>query len=101
MATSKPRFSVSFSDESFQKIEQYRQKSSLNTRSKAVARLVELALNEIEKNPPPDTGEEKLAGMYRGLNQEGQERLLNYADDLISSGKYKKGRAVKLGTKEA
>ena len=101
MATNKPRFSVSFSDESFQKIENYREKSSLNTRSKAVAQLVELALNEIENAPPPDIGEGKLVDMYRALNAEGKEKLLDCADDMVRSGKYKKGRESRLDTKEA
>lgn len=53
------------------------------------------------KIPLSKEGEEKLVGMYRELNQEGQERLLDYADDLTASGKYKKVRAVRVDTKEA
>ena len=34
------------------------------------------------------------------LNDEGQEKLLDYADDLVASGKYKKSGADQLG-KEA
>ena len=32
--------------------------------------------------------EERLLSLFRQLNDEGQERLLTYADDLASSGKY-------------
>lgn len=32
----------------------------------------------------------QLVEMYRSLNQEGQEKLIGYADDLISTDKYKK-----------
>lgn len=34
------------------------------------------------------------------LNDEGKARLLNYADDLVQSGKYKKSGAAGLGGKE-
>ena len=33
-------------------------------------------------------GMAELADMYRSLNEEGREKLLDYADDLLSSGKY-------------
>lgn len=35
------------------------------------------------------------------LNEEGREKLLDYADDLVSSGKYKKFNPSQLGSKEA
>ena len=34
--------------------------------------------------------EHQLIVNYRSLNPDGQERLLDYADDLVQSGKYKK-----------
>ncbi len=48
MATDKPRFSVTFTNDSFNKIQKYKQDNNISTQSKAVARLVELALSEIE-----------------------------------------------------
>lgn len=48
MATDKPRFSVTFSDDSFAKIQKYQRENNISTQSKAVARLVELAISEIE-----------------------------------------------------
>ena len=50
MATDKPRFSVTFTDESFQKIQEYKEENNLSTQSKAVAQLVEIAINELEKS---------------------------------------------------
>lgn len=32
--------------------------------------------------------EEQLIALHRKLNSEGQEKLLDYADDLVASGKY-------------
>lgn len=43
MATDKPRFSVTFTNDSFDKIQKYKQDNNISTQSKAVARLVELA----------------------------------------------------------
>ena len=33
--------------------------------------------------------ERRLLDLYRDLNAEGQEKLVDYADDLVTSGKYK------------
>lgn len=43
----------------------------------------------------------KLVSLADELNEEGQERLLDYADDLVSSGKYKKYDSSQLGQREA
>lgn len=39
----------------------------------------------------------RLISLYRELNQEGQEKLLDLADDIVSSGKYIKSDSGKLG----
>ncbi len=61
MATDKPRFSVTFTDDSFSKIQKYQKENNISTQSKAVARLVELAISEIEEEKSikksPDTDE--------------------------------------------
>ena len=44
--------------------------------------------------------EEQLVNMYRQLNKEGREKLVDYADDLVSSGKYIKTSANQLGGKK-
>lgn len=42
-----------------------------------------------KRNPPPLTAEEvKLLGYYKTLNEEGREKLLDYAEDLAASGRY-------------
>lgn len=38
-----------------------------------------------------------LMKMYRQLNDEGQEKMQEYADDLVSSGKYEKADPHQLG----
>ena len=42
--------------------------------------------------------EQKLIRNYRDLNQEGKEKLLDYSEDLVSGGRYKKeGSTVSNG----
>lgn len=45
--------------------------------------------------------ERQLLSSYRNLNTEGQSKLLDYADDLVSSGKYIKSNSSDLGQKQA
>lgn len=58
-------------------------------------------VKENKKIPPLEQGglseaELHLISLYRELNQEGQEKLLDYADDLIMSKKYIKSDSTKL-----
>lgn len=41
--------------------------------------------------------ESKLIGLYRELNEEGQDKLVDYADDMVRSGKYIKSDEVVVG----
>lgn len=55
---------------------------------------------------PPDTitlksPERDLLDKYRSMNEEGQEKIRDYVDDLAASGKYKKYRSDGMGAKEA
>lgn len=43
--------------------------------------------------------ETQLLALHRQLNEEGQEKLLSYADDLVSSGKYIKSDPLGLVAK--
>lgn len=49
--------------------------------------------------PPITSKEEELLALHRQLNEEGQGRLLEYADDLVSSGKYIKSDPLGLVAK--
>lgn len=49
----------------------------------------------------PDPEEERLTGLYRQLNTEGREKLVDYADDLVSSGKYIKSDSARPDQKQA
>lgn len=47
-----------------------------------------------------DPGEIQVIALYRQLNKEGQDKLIDYADDLVSSGKYIKSNPDKLGNEK-
>lgn len=110
MATNKPRFSVTFTEESFEKIHEFQKENKISTQSRAVARLVEIALNELE-NEGVEEFEKKasidgicgidlkktLVENFDQLNKEGQERLVETSDDMVSSGKYIKSHKAEMG----
>jgi len=48
-----------------------------------------------------DADEAKLIDCYRSVNEEGQEKIADYADDILSSGKYKKDTSYGVLRKEA
>ena len=59
------------------------------------------ALSEIPKAPfCLSETEDRLIALHRELNCEGQEKLLDYADDLVTSGKYIKSDPAKLDKTE-
>lgn len=81
MPTEKPRFSVTFKEESFDRIKQYQKENKISTQSKAVSRLVELALNDIEKSEEtekaPSLSDEakNVATRYSELDTYGKEAV--------------------------
>ena len=87
MATEKPRFSVTFSDESFKKIQEYKREQNLSTQSKAVAQLVALALDTLEEsgdiNTAPSLSDEavKVARDYQGLDRWGRQVVRSVISD--------------------
>ena len=100
MATDKPRFSVTFAEDSFAKIQKYQKENNISTQSKAVARLVELAISEIEsenvvkesssvaetvprnkKAPLYSSEAMKLAQDYDGLDSHGKKIVRLVADE--------------------
>ena len=48
----------------------------------------------ISAEQSPD--EDRLLSLYRELNEEGREKLIDYADDMVRSGKYKKNNPICL-----
>lgn len=109
MPTEKPRFTITMDEVLFQKVENFRFEGHYKNQTKAVTALIERGLDVLAaedsevakaiKNAPlhSSEAEERLISMYRTLNHEGQEKLLDYADDLVASGKYIKSDPVQMG----
>lgn len=97
MATDKPRFSVTFTDDSFKKIQKYKEENNITTQSKAVARLVELAIGEIEseKNAKKSPSTAEAAPGEKDL--ELFDKLL---DGLISTGRIVEGKDISASQAE-
>ena len=51
-----------------------------------------------EKNAPSQKDEALLTSFHQ-LNEEGQEKVVDYADDLVQTGKYIKNNSPELGKK--
>lgn len=117
MATDKPRFSVTFTDDAFQKIKKYQIENDISTQSKAVARLVEIAISEIESKgskgssstdeaAPGDifTSIEQQYGekthsafsMYVQLDQEDQGEIRGEMKQMLKADKYKSTSCSKV-----
>lgn len=52
----------------------------------------------VTSNPAP-SDLRRLADAMEDLNEEGREKLLDYAADLVASGRYKKADPAELGQK--
>lgn len=53
-----------------------------------------------EQKSPTNFAKQLLA-LFEQMNEEGQEKLLEIADDMVLSGKYKKSHTTRLDKKEA
>lgn len=102
MPTQKPRVTFTISQERLSEVEAYRFDNKFKNQTQAILSLIEKGLSKIDRENSPSTdesvpGEEQLVNLYRELNEEGQEKLVDYADDLVASGKYIKTASNKLG----
>ena len=53
------------------------------------------------KKSATSTKDEALLNSFHQLNDEGQEKVVDYSDDLVQSGKYIKTNSPELGEKNA
>lgn len=110
MATDKPRFSVTFTDDSYKKIKKYQMDNDISTQSKAVARLVEIAINDIESESDKESmrrreltlsdiltsiGQQygsnarKAFSMYVQLDHDDQGEIRGEMKQMLKTDKYK------------
>ena len=53
-----------------------------------------------DKHPGAEADEARLLSLFDELNEEGRERLLEYAEDLTASGRYIKNPSLDMGKVE-
>ena len=102
MSTEKPRFSLTLDFDTYDRLKAYKEEQGYSTKSRAVQALVELGLSsrlELDAPAPAalSAAEESLLSSYRTLNAEGQEKVSDYAADLVASGRYIKNNKADLG----
>lgn len=108
MGTEKPRFSITVSEEMYERINEYHHENRFSTQTKAISSLIQIGLDSLHGKTSPnrefaaieDKRVKRLLEIFQALNTEGEEKLLDYADDLVQSGKYKKSGAAGLGSAE-
>lgn len=106
MPTKKPRVTFAISEERLLEVEAYQINNKLKNQSQAVLALIEKGLSDFlpedgKTQSYLDEAEERLIGLYRAMNEEGKERLIETADDMVQSKKYKEVSAVRMDAKEA
>lgn len=109
MATDKPRFTITMDTQTLDRVDDYRYSHRINTQSKAILELVQEGLKRVGADEATSTCQDsispyklssleiKLLENFRVLNEEGQEKLFDYSDDLVSSRKYIKEKTVSVG----
>jgi len=95
MPTEKARFTVIVDDELLKKIDDFRFQNRYGSRSSSAVELIQIAMKELEKKDSSDElqknkpalseQEEKLLSLYRQLDEQKQEELLDFAN-------YKRGQ---------
>ena len=70
-----------------------------NLFQKSVDYLLEISV--AATHPALTPSEQQLIDNYRQLNEEGQEKLISYSDDLLTTGKYIKSAFFEMDSKKA
>lgn len=100
MATDKPRFSISVSDDVYGFVNDYQHKRKFATQTRAVLELIEAGIQSITAGVPKietdvtDMTAARLKTNYDALNGVGRKFLLEMSDTMVKSGKYKKEPAL-------
>lgn len=109
MPTDKPRVTFAIDKEKLSKLESYRYNNKIKNQTQAILSLIDKGLDALAAEDSEvataiksaslhsSEAEEQLISLHRTLNHEGQEKLLDYADDLVASGKYIKSDPAQLG----
>lgn len=122
MASERPRFSITVSEEMYDYIDKYRHANRISTQTKAIAQILQIGLDSLgdaietpstKKYPAPaepETGErdtesqdllESLVHSFDSLNMAGKRQLSEYAGMLLKEEKYLATESPEAGKKFA
>lgn len=92
MPTSKPRVTFTLSEAQLAEITEFQFSHKIKNQTQAILALIEKGIADVEENGLKTMSESEITLLesYNQLNAEGQNKLIDYADDLVSSRKYKK-----------
>lgn len=111
MPTEKPRVTFTVSKEMLDEIERYRFENRSKNQSQAILSLIERGLESYENENSPATSIDeareltkqelsRISAAMAQMNEEGREKVVEYAEDLAAGGRYKKHGSDELGEKE-
>lgn len=86
MATDKPRLSITFDEDTLERIEQFQRKHNFATKSKAIQVLVEAGLREYKIKAPDSKepkAEDRFMKAYSRLSPERKDFLLAVVKALV------------------
>lgn len=87
MATDKPRLSISMDEQTYEKVLTYKEEQGIATQSKAIVKIMEMGLEELEKRPinkkAPSLSDEgkKIAEDYLSLDRWGKRVVRSVLDE--------------------
>lgn len=92
--TEKPRFSLTLTDELFDKLEKYRYERRYSTRSKAAAHLIDIALSAELSTDGLAPDEAELIDGFRIASDDRKEDMLELARKSIKKGRYEDSKGI-------
>lgn len=109
MPTDKPRVTITVEKDVLSQIEEYRFQNHCKNQTQAILSLVEAGLDSLtaekssDKPSPAPSGLDldRLMSAVSQMNEEGRERVIEYAEDLAASGHYTKNPSAQLVQKKA
>ena len=104
MATDKPRFSLTLSEDVLARIESYQAEMGYATRNKAMLDLVQIGIDAIDTSdsrpePAPVLSKEaqELLPLYEQLDLRDRVRVIGQVEGLLMSEKYRQEKAPSAG----
>lgn len=96
MGTNRPRFSVTVSDELYQKINDFQHENKLSTQTKAIERILQLGIGVLSNTQPqyetkkitPSAPEDEGIRMYKRLDEIDKAEIRGEMKHMLKAHKY-------------